>query len=303
MEKEYCVYAHTNKANGKKYVGITSMSPERRWANGRGYRSNVLFYRAIQKYGWDGFIHEILENGLTKQSAYKKEIELIQSMQLTDPKYGYNLDKGGNGSNRVTEETRKKLSDGVRRYYEKHPEAKAANADRLRNMPHSTDALIKYREEHPGWGKAHGDYLRVYWAEHPEIVRDSRKKCREYYEKHPEARKLKSEQTKRYFNEHPEAREHAARKTKEYYQNPEVKRWKSEERKRFFAEHPEKKTTKAVAQFREDGTLIAEFVSAREAEAKTGVGYKKISAVVTGKRKTAGGYIWRYSDEIQDKAI
>lgn len=64
-----------------------------------------------------------------------------------------------------------------------------------------------------------------------------------------------------------------------------------------------KKTTKAVAQFREDGTLIAEFVSAREAEAETGVSHKKISAVVTGKQKTAGGYIWRYSNELQDKAI
>lgn len=303
MEKEYCVYVHTNKANGKRYVGITSMLPEKRWANGHGYRSNVLFYRAIKKYGWESFKHSVLFDGLTREEAYAKEIELISTFKASNPRFGYNIDKGGNGSNRITEETRKKLSDGTRRYFKEHPEARKANADRLKNMPNNVDALIKYQKEHPDWGKAHGDYLRTYWADHPEIVRASRKKCHEYYEKHPEARKLKSEQTKRYFKEHPEAREHAARKTKEYYQNPEVKRWKSEERKRFFAEHPEKKTTKAVAQFREDGTLIDEFVSAREAEAKTGVSYKKISAVVTGKQKTAGGYIWRYSDELQDKAI
>ena len=303
MEKKYCVYVHTNKANGKKYVGITSMSPEKRWANGHGYRSNVLFYRAIQKYGWESFKHSVLFDGLTREEAYAKEIELISTFKASNPRFGYNIDKGGNGSNRITEETRKKLSDGTRRYFKEHPEARKANADRLRNMPHNADALIKYQKEHPDWGKAHGDYLRTYWADHPEIVHASRKKCHEYYEKHPEARTLKSEQTKRYFKEHPEAREHAARKTKEYYQDPEVKRWKSEERKRFFAEHPEKKTTKAVAQFREDGTLIAEFVSAREAEAKTGVSYKKISAVVTGKQKTAGGYIWRYSNELQNKAI
>ena len=303
MGKKYCVYVHTNKANGKKYVGITSMSPEKRWANGHGYRSNVLFYRAIQKYGWESFKHSVLFDGLTREEAYAKEIELISTFKASNPRFGYNIDKGGNGSNRITEETRKKLSDGTRRYFKEHPEARKANADRLRNMPHNADALIKYQKEHPDWGKAHGDYLRTYWADHPEIVHAGRKKCHEYYEKHPEARTLKSEQTKRYFKEHPEAREHAARKTKEYYQDPEVKRWKSEERKRFFAEHPEKKTTKAVAQFREDGTLIAEFVSAREAEAKTGVSYKKISAVVTGKQKTAGGYIWRYSNELQNKAI
>lgn len=303
MKKEYCVYVHTNKTNGKKYVGITSTSPERRWKKGRGYRSNVLFYRAIQKYGWDGFIHEILESGLTKQSAYEKEIGLIQSMQLTNPKYGYNLDKGGNGSNRITEETRKKISNGIRRYYKEHPEARKANADRLRDMPHNTDALIKYQKEHPDWVKIHSDYLRTYWSDNPEIVRASREKCREYYEKHPEARTLKSEQIKQYFKKHPEAREHAARKTKEYYQNPEVKRWKSEERKRFFAEHPEKKTTKAVNQYSLDGKFIASFVSAREADKSTGISYKNISSVVTGKQMTAGGYIWRYSNGLQDKAI
>lgn len=303
MEKKYCVYVHTNKVNGKRYVGITSMCPEKRWANGRGYRSNRLFYRAVQKYGWDSFAHEILESGLTKQSACEKEVELIQLMQLTNPKYGYNLDKGGNGSNRITEKTRKRLSDGVKRYFEEHPEAKEANADRLRNLPHSTDALIRYREEHPDYRKAHGKYMRAYWAEHADVVGASRKKCREYYEKHPEARKLKSEQTRRYFDEHPEAREHAARKTREYYQNPEAKRWKSKERKRFFAEHPEKKTTKAIAQYTLEGMLIAVFASAREADVVTNVGYKKISAVVTGRQKSAGGYIWRYANELQNKAI
>ncbi len=303
MEKEYCVYVHTNKTNGKKYVGITSMSTEKRWARGRGYRSNQLFYRAIKKYGWDGFDHEILERGLTKQAACEKEIELIRLMQLTNPKYGYNLDKGGNGSNRITEETRKKLSDGTKRYFEEHPEAKEANANRLRNMPHNADALIKYRKEHPELAKAHGEWLKLYYLKHPDKMRKSRDKCREYYNVHPEARARKSEQTKQYFAEHPEAREHNARKTHEYYQNPEVKRWKSEERKRYFAEHPEKKTTKAVVQCSLDGTIIASFTSAREAEKSTGTNYKKISSVVTGRQKTANGYIWRYLDELQDKTV
>lgn len=303
MKKEYCVYVHTNKVNGKRYVGITSMCPEKRWANGRGYRNNVLFYRAIQKYGWDAFDHAVLFDGLSRDEAYKTEIELIRSMSLTNPKYGYNLDKGGNGSNRITEETRKKLSDGIRRYFKEHPEAKKAIADRMKNVPHNTEALGRYRIEHPDCGKVHGEWLKAYFAEHPEKVRASRQKCREYYEKHPDARKLKSEQTRQYFIEHPEAREHAARKTREYYQNPEVKKRKSEERKRFFAEHPEKKTTKAVVQYSLEGVFISRFASAREADALTGVSYKKISAVVTGKQKTAGGYIWRYSNELQNEAI
>lgn len=301
MEKEYCVYVHTNKANGKKYVGITSMSPEKRWANGHGYRSNVLFYRAIQKYGWESFDHSIVLRDLSREEAYTAEIELISVFKSSNPRFGYNIDKGGNGSNRISETTRENLRKAGKVFAAEHPEAGVRLAEYAKT--HKTEISLmqkEYNRQHPEKGERHSEWMKKYCADNPDAVRASREKCREYYEKHPEARKLKSEQTKRYFDEHPEAREHAARKTKEYYQNPEVKIWKSEERKRFFAEHPEKKTTKAVAQFYEDGTFIAEFVSAREAETKTGVSYKKISAVVTGKQKTAGGYIWRYSNELQN---
>ena len=51
--KKYCVYVHTNKFNGKKYVGITSMNPKDRWKNGNGYSNNSYFTNAIRKYGWE----------------------------------------------------------------------------------------------------------------------------------------------------------------------------------------------------------------------------------------------------------
>ena len=304
MEKKYCVYVHTNKVNGKRYVGITSMLPEKRWANGHGYRSNVLFYRAIQKYGWESFEHSVLFDGLTREEAYAKEIELISTFKASDPRFGYNIDKGGNGSNRISETTREKLRQSGKRIAAKHPEIGARLGEYAKNHRREISLFQKeYNRQHPEKGKQHSEWMKEFCASNRDAISASRNKCRKYYDEHPEARILKSEQTKAYFRKHPEAREHNANKTREYYQKPEVKRWKSEERKRFFAEHPEKKTTKAVAQFREDGTLIAEFVSAREAEAKTSVSYKKISAVVTGKQKTAGGYVWRYSNELQDKAI
>ena len=76
MRKEnltnWCVYMHTNKQNNKKYIGISS-NIKKRWANqGVNYYDQV-FGLAIQKYGWDGFVHEILFENLTKEEACLKE--------------------------------------------------------------------------------------------------------------------------------------------------------------------------------------------------------------------------------------
>ena len=67
----YLVYIHTNKLNGKKYVGQTCQRPEKRWNNGKGYKLETYFGKAIKKYGWDNFEHEIVAENLTKEETKK----------------------------------------------------------------------------------------------------------------------------------------------------------------------------------------------------------------------------------------
>ena len=93
----YCVYIHTNKINGKMYVGQTSAKPEIRWKNGHGYANSTYFYRAIQKYGWDNFEHEVVASNLTKEEADNFEKLLIKMLNTTDENSGYNLTNGGGG--------------------------------------------------------------------------------------------------------------------------------------------------------------------------------------------------------------
>lgn len=110
-EKKWCVYMHTNKINGKKYVGITSKEPHKRWGkNGIHYKSQ-LFYRAINKYGWDKFEHEILFTNLEEKEAKQKEIELIKKYKSKNRNFGYNLTDGGDGTVgiKISEETRTNL--------------------------------------------------------------------------------------------------------------------------------------------------------------------------------------------------
>lgn len=97
-KKEWIVYIHTNRINGKKYIGQTSQSLEGRSGNnGRGYKKNLRFWNAIQKYGWDNFDHYIAASGLKKTEADKLEKELIEKFKTQDRQYGYNLTVGGDG--------------------------------------------------------------------------------------------------------------------------------------------------------------------------------------------------------------
>lgn len=110
--KTWCVYCHTNKVNGKKYIGITGNKPTSRWNNGEGYKRCPRFYNAIKHYGWDAFTHEILYTGLTKEDAEQLEVDMIAKYKTQDNDTGYNLSVGGDvncGFHR-TDEFKAKLS-------------------------------------------------------------------------------------------------------------------------------------------------------------------------------------------------
>jgi hypothetical protein len=104
----YTVYKHISPS-GKIYIGITSKEPKRRWNGGTGYLTNDYFTKAIKKYGWENFDHEIIANDLTKEEAELKEIELIAYYKSNVRKYGYNIQNGGSARGRHAEETKKKI--------------------------------------------------------------------------------------------------------------------------------------------------------------------------------------------------
>lgn len=77
MKDKFTVYSHVNILTGVTYIGITKRKPELRWNKGLGYKNNPHFWRAIMKYRWDGFTHNILYSDLDKELALKIEGELI----------------------------------------------------------------------------------------------------------------------------------------------------------------------------------------------------------------------------------
>lgn len=120
-ERNYCVYCHTNKVNGKKYVGLTGGKPEERWRNGHAYRGNDYLTSSFDKHGFDGFYHDILDDGLTKEEAEQLEIEYITKFKSNQREFGYNIQNGGNSTGRIGEETKVKISNTLKEYYKDNP--------------------------------------------------------------------------------------------------------------------------------------------------------------------------------------
>lgn len=154
MSNTYTIYMHITPS-GKRYVGQTCQDLRRRWRNGNGYVRNTYFYRAIEKYGWDNIRHEVIQTGLTLTEANKIEEELIAKYNTSDPLYGYNISGGADGKNRVSERTRKLLSERKKgtfvgkdnpNYGRKHTEAER------RLMSEKTKGKF-IGEKSPLWGK------------------------------------------------------------------------------------------------------------------------------------------------------
>lgn len=124
-EHVYTVYLHICP-KGKMYYGATK-DINRRWKiDGKGYKKQPIFWKSINKYGWDNFQHIIVAKDLTEDEAYWLEIELIKVWDTTNPDKGYNIGKGGKGSNGLkhhTEDTKKKQSDA--NSGKNHPQAKS----------------------------------------------------------------------------------------------------------------------------------------------------------------------------------
>jgi len=110
--------------NNKKYFGITSRKPNKRWQNGKGYTQNgqPVIFNAIRKYGWNNIQHIILYVDLSEKEAKNKEIELIKKYMTNVCRYGndfgYNATDGGDGrvGHRLSSETKERIRISKEKY-------------------------------------------------------------------------------------------------------------------------------------------------------------------------------------------
>ena len=189
-ERKYCVYKHTSPSQ-KVYIGITKQSASGRWKNGLGYQSSPHFWNAIQKYGWDSFLHEVLSVGLSAEEACEEERRLIAEYMATDRRFGYNEKDGGQKGSSLNDIARKRVSDGLKKFYAEHPEERKAIAERVTGYRHSDEAKAKMREAAKGrhyvltdeWKQKIGESNRKRILEDKELYAETCSRCKANGEK------------------------------------------------------------------------------------------------------------------------
>lgn len=90
------IYKITNLVNGKIYIGKDTTSDK------NYYGSGVLIKKAIKKYGKNNFKKEILENCISNDELCEREKYWIEYFNSTDLNVGYNISKGGDGGDTLS---------------------------------------------------------------------------------------------------------------------------------------------------------------------------------------------------------
>lgn len=286
---KWCVYAHISP-NNKYYIGITSQKPNDRWRNGRGYKHNEYFTRAINKYGWDNFQHEIIASNLTEEEAKNFEKILIAKLQSNNSKFGYNITAGGDGA------------CGVSRYGEDNPFYGRHHNEETRRLM-SKNHCNQNGEDNSFYGKHHSE--------------ESKQKIRE-------ANGIpvcQLDTDLNLLNEYPSAK-YASQITGIYHSMilgccNQLKGYKTaggyvwvfksdllsidfdEYKKRLNHE----KLPKPVCQFSLDMNLIMEYESIGQASKETGISAPNISNAVSGKCQQTGGYIWVLKEDLNNMSF
>ena len=323
--KKWIVYLYVCKINNKKYVGKTcnKYGMKGRAKNGKGYRRGV-FHNAIEKYGWNNFAGEILKENLTNEEANYWETYYIRKYRTCiDYKdcNGYNMTEGGDGGEMLgyhhTDETKTKISNAFKgRFVGELNPMYGVHDNHICNEDGHLPKEIREKLSKSAKRRMKNDKE---WADKMQSYNEARKRAVNQYDiygnficQYESINSLKQiygnctsiwKVCKRYVG-----------KKGDHLYTAYGYQWRYADDCNDIGELniPKKDTSYMIknlfgaikiVQYKIDGTKINTYESASEASRITGICRSGIGKCCKGKQKTAGGYIWRYADEVENNTL
>ena len=218
-------------------------------------RENKYFMKMLNSHDCES---RIVKNNLTEKEAFDLEIELIAKYRKTDFRLT-NIQDGGENPPKTA--GTKKSDESKRKMSKSMKLFYKTNPQSKANM---SNRMIEFLKTDKG---KEFQMKSIKSRDNDEFRKEQSKRCRK------------------------------ANNTKEYIERQSAivkEMWKSEEYKKAHSGENNVRAN-AVKQYDLDGNFIKEYKTIKEASEKTGANASKISDVASGNRKTAGGYVWKYS--------
>jgi hypothetical protein len=291
-------------------------------------------YTALRKYEMTDTLELIeIDRADTLEELCELEIKYIKEYNSYYANgNGYNMTYGGEGINGYihTEDIKQRMREITKKYYE-NTEARKKQSEKIKKYFENPEARQqmskikkKYYEDNLEARQKLSEALKKYYENNLEARQEASEKTKKYFQNNPEARHQASEKSikqfknlearqkhseikKKFFEDNPNAgKEHSIRMKKYYEKNPEVIQKNSEMRKKYYEENPEarkklvgKDNNKPFDIFTSDGTFIKTFSYQFEAREYLQKEHNitstiKISEVLTGRRDSSAGFIFRY---------
>ena len=296
-----CIYSIRHKVTGKTYIGKTIQRAHVRWSDHvtTSKTAQTHLARAIHKYGEKAFEFTVIDLAECELSLAHKENFYILQMNTFTPK-GYNLTTGGEGG-KLSEETKDKLS-------KIHSAKHGVEKGKMKTLRELSPEQIAERELQKKEtrslaqiGKVSPRKGSIMTEEQKQKISEARKGVRL-----PSIWKSIVRNDGAIFDSITDA----ANAINVSAGNV-VAQLKGRRRVaggfqfKYDADGPwdiPEKATVARAVIRSDGV---EFESASQAATITGVGQSNVTAVLTGKRKTTGGFSFQYKEhpDVLEKPI
>lgn len=259
-----CIYMYINKVNGKRYVGQAKDFIQRHKEHIR--KHDQVIDKAIDKYGIDNFEIKILAHNIPTQEKlndYEKFFIKRYNSSIKNGE-GYNVAEGGHNGNTMEGKTDEEIEEWKRKIGE-------GNKGKKGLVGEENPMYNKKGELHPSYGKTRTKESKQKMS----ISHKGTKATEETRQKMSEAHK--GDKNVFYGKKHSDA-----------------SKQKMSEAKKGMYDGAKNPNASKVLQYTTDGILLNEWETIKEASEQTKTNKTSISMCCSGKRKTAGGFVWKY---------
>lgn len=146
------IYKYTSPS-GKSYIGqtIQSLKERAKTSNGAGYSNCIIFFRAIQKYGFQNFQYEILGEFLIIELDEKEKYFILKENTLQPN--GYNIKNGSAAATEKGKTRKEKINqfDLNGNWTKSYNSLREAADDNNTNYQSISAVLRRLRTQHNGF--------------------------------------------------------------------------------------------------------------------------------------------------------